>query len=299
MRLRLSKQSTSCCQECCAFTILELLIVMAISSILIAIVLPSLSAARETAHISRCLANLRELSATSFMYIEDEGFSTQPWHLGFEHATGQVDQVSEFIYGGFQTETIHPIWGSEIDVHEIHTGVRPYNRYIAPGLCQATIGTYICPSDRFTATPFFESPCSPPVISENDPSWMINGNSYAMNWNWLNAKPWGSKADNYVDIDHMSSAGRELLHLKVGAAASRFVLFTETPMNAYMQDARPPDGSDGESCMQMLGEGWHKRYSRYSMGFLDGHAEHRFIDTRYSKGPGYDTWPENFTLPGF
>lgn len=299
MRHWLDKQSTPRNHPSRAFTVLELLIVMAISSILIAIVLPSLSAARETANISRCLANLRELSATSIMYIEDEWMPTQPWHLGFEHPTGKVDQVSEFIFGGFQTETAHPIWGTEIDVHEVHTNFRPYNRYIAPGLCQATIGTYICPSDRYTATAMFESPCSPPVLSENDPSWVINGNSYTMNWNWLNAKPWGSKVDNYVDIDHMSSAGREMLHLKIGGAASRFVLFTENPMNAFMQDARPPDGSDGESCMQQLSEGWHKRFSRYSMAFLDGHAEYRFIDTRYSSGPNYDTWPENYTLPGF
>ena len=54
MRLRLSKRSTSSHRDDCAFTILELLIVMAISSVLIAIVLPSLSAARETANISRC-----------------------------------------------------------------------------------------------------------------------------------------------------------------------------------------------------------------------------------------------------
>ena len=111
--------------------------------------------------------------------------------------------------------------------------------------------------------------------------------------------PWGGKPGIYKNLPWMSAAGREMLRLKVGGAASEFVLNMEAPMSARMQDARPSDGSAGQSCMQELGTGWHKRYSRYSMSFLDGHAEYRFLDTRFSREVGYDLWPEQYTLRGF
>ena len=59
-----------------------------------------------------------------------------------------------------------------------------------------------------------------------------------------------------------------------------------------MMNARPRDGSQGQRELQKLGVGWHKKYSKYSMGFLDGHAEYRFIDTRFTDHTGATSWPE-------
>lgn len=281
-----------------AFSLLELLVVIAISAIVIGIALPSLSSARESAHIAICLSNMREIGQASGSYIQDTGYATEPWHLGFNHPGGTIDKVTEYVYGGFQSKAVHPVLGDKIDARKIFTNERPYNKYIAPGICNGPVDTYICPSDRFTATTKIETPCSQPVIS-NTPSWKVNGNSYSLNWNWLDAPPWNSKLAHYTKIWDMSAAGRELLRLKVGATASKFVLFMENPMNAYMQDAKPPGGGHGTSCQTQLGTGWHKQVSKYTVGFYDGHAEHRFIDTRYSSGPDYETWPEPYTLTGF
>lgn len=281
-----------------AFSLLELLVVIAISSLVIAILLPSLSSARESANVAVCLSNLREVGSTAGLYMEDAGYPTQPWHLGFDYPGADIDTVSEYVYGGFQSQKVHPVLGDKVDARKVHTNDRPFNRYIAPGLCEGPVRTYICPSDDFAATSRIESPCSQPEIT-NTPSWSVDGNSYAMNWHWLNSAPWNSKLAYYKELKNMSAAGREMLRLKVGGNASRFVLFMEAPMNAYMQDAKPPGGSSGHSCQSQLGSGWHGGYSRYTMGFLDGHAEHRFIDTRFSRGQGYETWPEAYTLKGF
>lgn len=281
-----------------AFSLLELLVVLGISAIVIAIALPSLSSARESAHIAVCLSNIREIGQASGAYIQDSGMPTEPWHLGFDYPNGEILKVSEYVYGGFQSQLVHPVLGDKLDSRKIHTADRPYNKYIAPGLCDGPVDAYICPSDRFTATTKIESPCSDPIIN-NTSSWMLNGNSYSLNWNWLDAPPWNSKLAHYTKIWDMSAGGREMLRLKVGGAASKFVLFMENPMNAYMQDAKPPGGAHGTSCQQQLGTGWHKKVSKYSVGFFDGHAEHRFIDTRYSRGAGYETWPEPYTLSGF
>jgi hypothetical protein len=38
-----------------------------------------------------------------------------------------------------------------------------------------------------------------------------------------------------------------------------------------------------------LGVGWHRKFSKYSMGFMDGHSEYRYIDTRYTDHSGATT----------
>jgi len=193
----------------------------------------------------------------------------------------------------------HPVFGSKIDVRRILTHLRPFNKYIAPGFCQGPIATYICPSDQSVVTPSPETPCSPPLVRENRSSWSSNGNSYAINWNWLESEPWSSKRAISQDVSTIFAAGSEMLNLKVGGAASEFILFMENPMNAYLQEARPSDGSLGESCLPDLATGWHKKISKYSAAYLDGHAAYRFYDTRYTSGPGYDIWPEPNTRRGF
>ncbi|MCG8409354.1 MAG: type II secretion system GspH family protein [Phycisphaerales bacterium] len=281
-----------------AFTLLELLVVIAISAILIGVLLPALGSARESARVTKCLANLREIGITSVLYMEDEGYPTQPWHLGSNYRVFQVNMVSEYVYGGFQAEGDHPVRGKDLDIQLVHTNDRPYNRYVAPGVCQGPIGTWVCPSDQFTATPIFDSRCEPPIINYGKPSWVSNGNSYAMNWHWLDAAPWYGKSGLYEDIGLMSAAGSEMLRLKVGGVASDFILFMENPMNAFMQGAQLP-GEDSRPCDMDLIEGWHRKRSKFTMSFLDGHAEYRFIDTRFSQGDSYNIWPEAYTLRGF
>lgn len=286
-------------RKACGFSLLELLVVLGITAVVLAILLPSMSAARETANVAKCLANMRELGATSMMYMEDEGYPTQPWHLGEKFGGADIEKVSEFVFGGFQVSPVHPVLGQKVDVRKINTHDRPYNRYLAPRMCNGPVQTYLCPSDSFSLTSFADDPCAMPVRVDSGPSWSLNGNSYAINWNWLASAPWSNKASIYKNLPLMSAAGREMLRLKVGGAAATFVLHMESPMNAMMQDARPANGSAGQSCLQELSFGWHKRFSRYSASFLDGHAEHRFFDTRYSRDTGYDLWPERYTPTGF
>lgn len=293
------RRTTRAIDRAAAFTLLELLVVIAIMTILIAILVPSLSSGRDTANTSKCLANLRELGVTAGYYMDDEGQPTQPWHLGWHTTFGDVNLISEHVYGGFKTDVPHPEWDTDTDMYVIPTFARPYNKYIAPGINRGPIASYVCPSDKNNTTPNVNDPCRPPALDDHYSAWVVNGTSYAINWYWFEGPPWYGQTEWYGDLDKMSAAGAAMLRLKVGGAASRFVLFMENGMNSYMLDARPPDGSLGTSCQEKLGVGWHHKFSKYAMGMIDGHAEYRYIDTRFTWDEGYTIWPEPGTAMGF
>jgi len=54
-----------------AFTLTELLVVVAIIAILVSLLLPALSRAKMAAHRARCQGNLRQIGVTAQMYMDD------------------------------------------------------------------------------------------------------------------------------------------------------------------------------------------------------------------------------------
>lgn len=280
-----------------AFTLIELLVVISIIAVLISILLPALGAAKESANVAYCLSNLGTLTKTASMYMDDEGKPTQPWYLDVD-TSPQYQFVSEFIYGGFQSEKDNPKYANS-DTHLIPTNLRPYNKYIAPGVTgRGVIKAYVCPSDKSFEVPLISfRPSNSESEDDAVPSWAANGNSYALNWYWLNSAPWYGYADDsvYSQLSFFSNAGTDMLRAKVGGEADRFVIFCEAKMNFYNNAARPDSGYYGTSDLQELGKGWHRKFSKYSMGMLDGHAEFRFVDTRFTADAYHDIWPSAVT----
>jgi prepilin-type N-terminal cleavage/methylation domain-containing protein/prepilin-type processing-associated H-X9-DG protein len=72
------------------FTLLELLIVIAIMAILAAILFPVLAQAREQARTARCLSNARQVGLAMMMYVQDYDEVILPWFV----PTGQAPQLS-------------------------------------------------------------------------------------------------------------------------------------------------------------------------------------------------------------
>lgn len=55
----------------CGFTLVELLIVLGIIALLVAIVLPAITRAREMARRTVCLSNIRQLTTAWIMYASE------------------------------------------------------------------------------------------------------------------------------------------------------------------------------------------------------------------------------------
>jgi len=74
-----------------AFTLIELLVVISIISMLMAILLPSLSRAREQARRAACMANLRSIGQGLFLYAHDNDGRLVPgdWRVSWD-VWGQV-----------------------------------------------------------------------------------------------------------------------------------------------------------------------------------------------------------------
>ena len=87
-----------CIMRCCApiqsrragFTLVELLVVIAIIAVLIALLMPGLSAARESARQIACLGNLRQQAAAFEMFAnEHKGAMPTAYQYPFPEGLGQ------------------------------------------------------------------------------------------------------------------------------------------------------------------------------------------------------------------
>ena len=82
------------------FTLIELLIVIAIIAILAALLLPALDAARKKARGTQCLSNLKQCAAFMFLYASDHDDWLPPpiAHRSGDLITGTVDDLDSCIH---------------------------------------------------------------------------------------------------------------------------------------------------------------------------------------------------------
>lgn len=132
-----------------AFTLIELLVVVAIIAVLMAILLPSLSGAREQARSTACLSNQRQLGTISNMYISENSDYVVPALLVNWTAPGTGD--------------VRETWFTIFS----YSGYLPTDTPFLSTLSSTKVGTrgmLVCPSGLSDHTSY----ASPAPITETD-----------------------------------------------------------------------------------------------------------------------------------
>lgn len=117
-----------------AFTLVELLVVIAVIALLAALLLPALGRAKERAWTVACLSNLKQLAACWHLYATDHDD-----HLPPNNSVYNIQNHQALITGGSWCTNLAPY---DADLSSISSGhLFPYNQ---------NVGIYRCPADRST-----------------------------------------------------------------------------------------------------------------------------------------------------
>lgn len=119
-----------------AFTLVELLVVIAVIAILAALLLPALATARRKAQVTRCVSNLRQVEVATQLYLNDFG-DRFFWGSTNDLASLNLEGMDWFVWGG---RTNGNLCTQQMDL--FNRIDRPLNHY---GLGLETVS---CPLDQ-------------------------------------------------------------------------------------------------------------------------------------------------------
>jgi hypothetical protein len=86
---------------------------------------------------------------------------------------------------------------------------------------------------------------------------------------------------------------RRIAKHMVGGEAAEFIMWVEQGFYSSTQNAGPTTDGIGQGPMPQR-RGWHRKFSTYVVGFVDGHALYGYMDTRQIYGYGGTIWQPRY-----
>ena len=267
------------------FTLTDLLVVTALIGVLVPIVLPALAQTRQASGVAQCLSNMEQLMQATSAYRAD-------WDGAFPFQTvGGGQGVCSWSYGG---KTTDDYWKDQGPFF-LRVTERPLNLYLLGAAVEPDVmdGYEIvertevpvlkCPADHQTHQNMFDNPAAQQrLLSCYDDV----GTSYQYNLHSL--FDLNKDSQWYWQQDGWAKASRLLIHDVLAKYSSTFVMFLEDPMAWALFDNTLEIGNHGE-------------FAKHSCGYLDGHADYGYRDTRTWCGPDWEAlnpeWVFDFYSP--
>ena len=301
------------------FTLVELLVVISIIALLIAILLPSLRRARESAKQTKCLANIRALASGSLVYATDDPAENAiPFTLvdasvptktmisrSVSAIRGSIPRLSNYAYGGksgrggataAQLGATSPYgWDNQMgSAHRPLNAVMYKAGFSTPGQTTGRSGALTNDTDTRTEVEVFRCPSDDGFKGNHYAEWAQwdytsydhFGTSYAANAVWaIVGAPspclMSSNSPILRPLSRIPNAANTLLYIE---NVGRYCWAYDDASSGQNLIAEPyPESRSGPE--------WHRTGWRYNAAYADGHGANIKVQGRKPVDP----YPTNFT----
>ena len=262
-----------------AFTLVELLVVIAVIALLIGVLLPALASGRTAARLAVSMSNMRQITiaAVQYSHANNDDWPVRPLDYAIPGTANPVMyrpaeevgliQFNSWKYGG---KTNDAFWQSHASINDIPAERRTLNPYLYPDIEFGKIGwgknrkdveleIFRCPSDKASYQRGFWASDPQPYIDIS--SYDDCGTSYHMNVKW-----WYAEADMYADtMTHWINTKMMFRRGGLGGP-SKFVWLYDQTMDVVTHH-------DGVSK-----EGDHGGLNRAKAAYMDGHVTYLTVE---------------------